>query len=117
MSALQAFSVGVIGYGLGLGPSLLFCARYVTAHSVKLAFYMPWPVLIVTAVSMVMIVVTFSLFSVGRVLVEEPAIVFRVISWLTNPSVPAAISSSAMAAARRACWPCAVLILTCYRVR
>jgi putative ABC transport system permease protein len=76
MLLLQAFAVGVIGYGLGLGPSS-FCARYVTAHSVKLAFYMPWPVLIVTAVSMVMIVVTFSLFSVRRVLVEEPAIVFR----------------------------------------
>lgn len=76
MLLLQAFAVGVIGYGLGLGPSSL-CARYVSTHSVRLAFYMPWPVLLVTAVSMVMIVVTFSLFSIRRVLVEEPAIVFR----------------------------------------
>ncbi len=76
MLLLQAFTVGVIGYGLGLGPSS-FCARYVATHSVKLSFYMPWPVLIVTAGSMVMIVVTFSLFSIRRVLVEEPAIVFR----------------------------------------
>lgn len=76
MLLLQAFTVGLIGYGLGLGPSS-FCARYVETHSVRLAFYMPWPVLVLTAVSVVMIVAIFSLFSIRRVLVEEPAIVFR----------------------------------------
>lgn len=76
MLLLQALIVGLVGYGLGIGPSSLFAA-YVRRSNVRLAFSMPWEVLLGTLASVLLIVTLFSLISIRRVLVQEPAIVFR----------------------------------------
>ncbi len=75
MILLQALIVGLVGYGLGVGLAALF--GQVTAHSDRLAFYMPWQVLLGTGAAVIVIMVLSSLLSIRRVLVLEPAIVFR----------------------------------------
>jgi putative ABC transport system permease protein len=76
MVLLQAFMAGLIGYGLGVGAAALF-GKLMTASGSRLAFYMPWQVLAGTAAAVVVIVALSSLFSVYKVLVLEPAAVFR----------------------------------------
>ena len=71
----QALQVGVIGYGVGVGLAALF--GFATAGRSNLAFYMPWQVMAITAVAVFVIVLIASLLSIRKVLVVEPAIVFR----------------------------------------
>jgi putative ABC transport system permease protein len=80
MSLLQALVVGAIGYGIGVGLAVLF--GVVTGHfsrqrGLEMAFFMPWQILVLTAVAVLVIVGLASLVSIRRVLVLEPAIVFR----------------------------------------
>src|SRR5262245_47992971 len=76
MILLQGLVVGVVGYGLGMGLAALFFES--TSGIVHLAgFYMRWQVMLLTAVAVLVIVVLASLLSIRRVLVLEPAIVFR----------------------------------------
>lgn len=75
MIMLQALIVGAIGYGIGVGGAALF--GKLTESASKLAFYMPWQVMAGTGVAVGIIVLLSSLLSVRRVLVLEPAIVFR----------------------------------------
>ena len=75
MILLQALVVGSIGYGLGVGLAALF--GKLTTSADRLAFFMPWQVLLVTGVAVMLITVLSSLLSIRRVLVLEPAIVFR----------------------------------------
>jgi putative ABC transport system permease protein len=75
MVMLQALQVGVIGYGLGVGGAALF--GWFAKYNAKLAFLMPWQVLVITAVAVVVIILLSSLLSVRKVLVVEPAIVFK----------------------------------------
>jgi putative ABC transport system permease protein len=75
MVLLQAAVVALIGYGLGVGLAALF--GELTKNASKLAFFMPWWVLVGTAVAVVLIALLSSLLSIRRVLVLEPAIVFR----------------------------------------
>lgn len=75
MVLLQACLVGIIGYGLGVGLAAIF--GEVVKDASKLAFYMTWQVLVGTGVAVVLIVLLSSLLSVHRVLVLEPAIVFK----------------------------------------
>jgi len=75
MVLMQALQVGVIGYGLGVGLAALF--GWSTRGLTKLAFFMPWQVLAITAVAVFLIVLLASLLSIRRVLVVDPAIVFR----------------------------------------
>jgi putative ABC transport system permease protein len=75
MVLVQGWLVGAIGYGLGMGLTAV-CGEIVTSHS-QLAFYMPWQVMAWTAAAMALIVTGASLLSIRRVLVLEPAIVFR----------------------------------------
>jgi putative ABC transport system permease protein len=75
MILLQAVVVGAIGYGLGVGLAALF--GEVTQGASKLAFFMWWPVPLVTALAVFLILVLSSIVSIRRVLVLEPAIVFR----------------------------------------
>lgn len=71
----QGMQVGIVGYGLGVGLACLF-GWFVKGAS-RLAFFMPWQVLAITAVAVFVIVLVASLLSIRKVLVIEPAIVFR----------------------------------------
>jgi putative ABC transport system permease protein len=75
VSLLQAMVTGPIGYGLGVGAAAVF--GRLTENDPSIGFYMPWPVLAITAVAVLSICLLAGLLSVRRVLVLEPAIVFR----------------------------------------
>ena len=75
MVLLQALMVGGIGYGLGVGLAALFGEA--SKRSSHLAFFMPWQVLVGTGAAIGVIVLLSSLVSIRKVLVLEPAVVFR----------------------------------------
>jgi putative ABC transport system permease protein len=76
MILLQALVVGALGYGLGIGLTALFFAS--TAHVTHLAgLHLYWQVMVGSGVAVLLIVALVSLLSVRRVLVLEPAQVFR----------------------------------------
>ena len=78
MILLQALVVGAVGYGIGIGLAAGFgelMARVV--KTVPPAFFMPWHIPAATAVAVGVIIVLSSLMSIRRVLVLEPAVVFR----------------------------------------
>lgn len=78
MILLQALLVGVIGYGIGIGLAAGFGDLMQHASkTVPPAFYMPWQIPVLTAVAVLVIIALASLVSIRRVLVLEPAIVFR----------------------------------------
>ena len=59
--------------GVGLAALFGFWSRAAT----RLSFFMPWQVLAITGVAVFVIVLLASLLSVRKVLVVDPAIVFR----------------------------------------
>ena len=71
----QAAQVGVIGYGVGVGCAALF--GWASRSFTRLSFFMPWQVLAITAGAVFLIVLAASLLSIRKVLVVDPAIVFR----------------------------------------
>jgi putative ABC transport system permease protein len=76
MVLLQAFTVGAIGFSIGTGMAATFFA--VTMH--KLAtrgIILMWQNVVLTAVCIFVVVVIASLLSIRRVIVLEPAAVFR----------------------------------------
>ncbi len=75
MIVLQACVVGLIGYGLGIGLAGIF--GEIAKGAPKLAFYMPWQVLVGTGVAVVLMLLLSSILSIRRVLVLEPAVVFQ----------------------------------------
>ena len=75
MVLAQGLQVGVVGYGLGVGLAAVF-GWWVRGAS-RLAFFMPWQVPAIAAVAVFVIVLIASLVSVRKVIVVEPAIVFR----------------------------------------
>jgi putative ABC transport system permease protein len=75
MIVLQAVVVGLIGYCLGVGGASFF--GWKTEQAAKLAFYMPWQVLVGTGVAVMVIVVLSSLFCLRRVVTVDPATVFQ----------------------------------------
>lgn len=75
MVLAQAFHVGVVGLGVGVGLAALF--GWGTRSLSKLSFYMPWQVLVITGVAVFLIVLLASLLSIRRVFIVDPAIVFR----------------------------------------
>jgi putative ABC transport system permease protein len=74
MILLQATVVGLLGYGLGVGLAALFGEN---SKGTELAFYTPWQLLPITAAAVVLICVLSSILCVRRVIVLEPAVVFR----------------------------------------
>ncbi len=74
MIMLQATVVGFLGYGIGTGLAAIFGVR---VQGTELAFYTPWQLLPITAVAVVMICVLASLLCIRKVMVLEPAVVFR----------------------------------------
>lgn len=76
MVLLQATIVGLIGYGLGIGMTALFFES--TGGITALAgFYMPWQVAALAAGAVAVIIVLASFLSLRKVLMLEPAVVFR----------------------------------------
>jgi putative ABC transport system permease protein len=76
MILLQGLIVGVIGYALGVGLTALYFIA--TNQKTQLAgLHMIWEVMAVTGAAVGVIIVLASLVSIRKVLVLEPAIVFR----------------------------------------
>jgi putative ABC transport system permease protein len=75
MILLQALVVAWIGYGLGVGLATLY--GQLTRVRPMMAYYMPWQVLVGTGVAVLLIAVVAGLMSIRKVVVLEPAIVFR----------------------------------------
>jgi putative ABC transport system permease protein len=76
MVLLQAFTVGAIGFSLGTGMAATFFA--ITLH--KLAtrgIILIWQTVVITAACILLVVIIASLLSIRRVIVLEPAEVFR----------------------------------------
>jgi putative ABC transport system permease protein len=74
MILLQAMVVGLLGYGIGVGLASLFG---VMSSGGELAFFTWWYILPVTAVAVVLICILSSILCIRRVIVLEPAVVFR----------------------------------------
>jgi putative ABC transport system permease protein len=76
MILLQALLVGGVGYGLGVGLCAIFFIT--TGNLTPLAgLHLNWTALWGTGLAVGMIVIATSIFAARRVLVLEPAIVFR----------------------------------------
>jgi putative ABC transport system permease protein len=76
MVLLQALLVGGIGFGLGVGLCAMFFIA--TGNLTHLAgLHMNWTAFAGTGVAVLVIVIATSLISARRVLVLEPAVVFR----------------------------------------
>ena len=76
MIFIQALTAGSIGYCLGVG---LATFMGITMQAIRpiLSFFLPWQVLVLTAVAVLLIVLIASLICIRRVVVLEPAIVFQ----------------------------------------
>jgi putative ABC transport system permease protein len=74
MILLQAVTVGVIGYGLGVGGASLF--GYVMGGT-ELAFRLTKDLLYVSAGAITLIIIFSALISIRKVMKLEPAIVFK----------------------------------------
>lgn len=74
MILLQAFMVGAIGYGLGVGAASIIGAL---AKGTELSFHMPWQLLLVSAGTVLIICMFAASISMIKVIRLEPAIVFK----------------------------------------
>ncbi len=74
MILLQATLVGLLGYGMGIGLAAFFG---IASAGGELAFYTPWQLLPITGGAILLITILSSILSVRRVMVLEPAVVFR----------------------------------------
>ena len=78
MILFQAGVVGVMGYGIGLGFSALFFELMERSGQADLrGMWVPWQVASIAAGAVGLIIVVASLLSLRRVLVLEPAMVFK----------------------------------------
>jgi putative ABC transport system permease protein len=76
MILLQAAVVGVLGYAAGMGVAAVFFEATKSIAHLR-GYYIPWQVMAGTGLAVALIVTLSSLLSVRRVLVLEPAVVFR----------------------------------------
>ena len=74
MILMQGLLVGVTGWGIGVGLASLF--GYATRGSV-IAFSMGWQILGISAVGVMLIVMIAAFISIRKVIMLEPAIVFK----------------------------------------
>ena len=75
MILLQAFMVGTIGYGLGVGVASAWGS--LLSGRTQIAFRLPWQLLLISAAAVMFICLTSAAFSIRRVMKLEPAVVFR----------------------------------------
>jgi putative ABC transport system permease protein len=76
MILLQALIVGSIGYGIGMGLAAAFFESTKNILHLR-GFALLWPIMAGTGIAVMAIIVVASLLSIRRVLVLEPAAVFR----------------------------------------
>jgi putative ABC transport system permease protein len=76
MILLQALTVGVIGFSIGIGMTAAFFESTKNILDLR-GFSLLWQIAAGTGATVLMIVILASLMSIRRVLVMEPAIVFR----------------------------------------
>jgi putative ABC transport system permease protein len=76
MILLQALSVGAMGYGLGMGMTAIFFT-YTNRITHLAGIHMPWIVAGLVGSAVMVIVLLTSVVSLRKVLVLEPAVVFR----------------------------------------
>ena len=76
MILLQALMVGVIGFSIGIGMTAAFFEATKNILDLR-GFSLLWQIAAGTGATVLMIVILASLMSIRRVLVLEPAIVFR----------------------------------------
>lgn len=76
MILLQALVVGAIGYSLGMGMAASFFAIFVHKIATR-GIVLLWQVMVGDAAVVFLIVIAASLMSIRKVLVLEPAVVFR----------------------------------------
>ncbi len=78
MILFQATVVGVMGYGIGLGLSALFFETMErSGHPDMRGMWVPWQVATLAGAAVGVIIIVASLLSLRRVLVLEPAMVFK----------------------------------------
>lgn len=78
MILFQALAVGLMGFGIGIGMAAGFFEMMEISGQADLrGMFVPWQVIAMTAAAVGMIVVVASLLSLRRVLVLEPAVVFK----------------------------------------
>ena len=75
MILLQAFTIGLTAYGVGIGLATLF--GYVTARGGGLPFVETWPLLLMVFLALLMICMVSAGISIIKLAKLEPAIVFR----------------------------------------
>ncbi len=75
MVLLQAFAVGLIGYGLGLGLSVVIGAKFVQMGQPP--FALPWQLPVATLAAILVICAVAAAFGIRKIHNLEPAIVFR----------------------------------------
>ena len=76
MIMLQAITVGAMGYGLGMGMTAIFFT-YTNRITHLAGIHMPWLVALLVGMAVILIVLITSVVSLRKVLVLEPAVVFR----------------------------------------
>ncbi|MBV9265985.1 MAG: FtsX-like permease family protein [Acidobacteriaceae bacterium] len=76
MILLQAGMVGAIGYSIGIAMTAAFY-EYFSKNVDLRGFFLPWQIATGTAGAVLVIIVIASFMSIRRVLVLEPAVVFR----------------------------------------
>ena len=75
MILLQSFTVGLIGYGVGVGLATLF--GLTAGSGGRLPFNETWPLLVGVGVALLMICSVSSAISIRKLAKLEPAVVFR----------------------------------------
>jgi putative ABC transport system permease protein len=75
MILLQAFTVGLTGYGVGIGLATLF--GFLTAREGALPFVETWPLLVLVLMALLAICMFSAIISIVKLARLEPAVVFR----------------------------------------
>ncbi len=75
MVVLQAFAVGLIGYGIGLGVTVMIGSVFLEKGMPP--FSLPWFIPVATLVAILIICTIAAAFGIRRIRQLEPAIVFR----------------------------------------
>ncbi len=76
MVLLQAVVVGAVGWGIGVGLAAMFSLG-ARKPGTELAAFFPWPLLLIALAGMLMCIGLGSFLSLRRVLLLDPAVVFK----------------------------------------